>query len=146
MTNDTKKSTRIHCSIARSITLMLGEEIAFGPGKADLLDAIHDTGSISAAGKKLGMSYRRAWMLVAVMNRCFNEPLVTAAKGGAHGGGAQLRISVVTLWEIIESYKLKYLHSPKNILQSSNRYCGKASWHRTIKLINFHRRLAAHCS
>ncbi len=72
------------------LRLMLDEEIAFGPGKADLLDAIHDTGSISAARKKLGMSYRRAWMLVDVMNRCFNEPLVAAAKGGANGGGAQL--------------------------------------------------------
>ncbi|MET0357457.1 MAG: LysR family transcriptional regulator [Cellvibrio sp.] len=72
------------------LRLMLGDEIAFGPGKADLLDAIQDTGSISAAGKKMGMSYRRAWLLVDAMNRCFNEPLVAAAKGGANGGGSQL--------------------------------------------------------
>lgn len=72
------------------LRLMLGDEIAFGPGKADLLDAIRDTGSISAAGKKMGMSYRRAWLLVDAMNRCFNEPLVAAAKGGAKGGGTRL--------------------------------------------------------
>ena len=72
------------------LRIMLAEEIAFGPGKADLLDAISDTGSISAAGKKLGMSYRRAWLLVDAMNRCFLEPLVETAKGGSRGGGAQV--------------------------------------------------------
>jgi molybdate transport system regulatory protein len=70
--------------------LMLDEEIAFGPGKADLLDAIQATGSISAAGKQLGMSYRRAWMLVDGMNRCFQQPLVLTVTGGNQGGGAQL--------------------------------------------------------
>ncbi|RYG07390.1 MAG: LysR family transcriptional regulator [Chitinophagaceae bacterium] len=69
---------------------MLGDEIAFGPGKADLLDAIRETGSISGAGKKMGMSYRRAWLLVDAMNRCFQQPLVDTAKGGANGGGTQL--------------------------------------------------------
>jgi molybdate transport system regulatory protein len=72
------------------LRLMLGDEIAFGPGKADLLDAIQDTGSISGAGKKMGMSYRRAWLLVDAMNRCFQQPLVDTAKGGSQGGGAQL--------------------------------------------------------
>lgn len=72
------------------LRIMLGEEIAFGPGKADVLDAIQETGSISAAGKKLGMSYRRTWLLVDTMNRCFQQPLVDTAKGGAHGGGTQL--------------------------------------------------------
>jgi molybdate transport system regulatory protein len=72
------------------LRLMLGEEIAFGPGKADLLDAIKETGSISAAGKKMGMSYRRAWLLVDAMNRCFQQPLVDTCKGGSHGGGTKL--------------------------------------------------------
>lgn len=61
-----------------------------GPGKADLLAAIGETGSISAAGRRLGMSYRRAWLLVETMNRCFRAPLVAAAKGGRSGGGARL--------------------------------------------------------
>lgn len=72
------------------LRVMLNDEIAMGPGKADLLEAIRDTGSISAAGKKLGMSYRRAWLLVDSMNRCFRSPLVTTSAGGAAGGGAVL--------------------------------------------------------
>lgn len=63
-------------------------DIAMGPGKADLLEAIQATGSISAAARQLGMSYRRAWQLVEVMNRCFCEPLVTTTRGGAGRGGA----------------------------------------------------------
>lgn len=70
--------------------VMLDEEIAFGPGKADLLDAIATTGSISAAGKQLGMSYRRTWLLVDTMNRCFQQPLVETATGGVQGGGTRL--------------------------------------------------------
>ena len=64
------------------------DEIAMGPGKADLLDAIVATGSISAAARSMNMSYRRAWLLVDVMNRTFREPLVRGAAGGAQGGGA----------------------------------------------------------
>ena len=70
--------------------LILGDDIALGPGKVQLLEAIRDTGSIAAAGRAMGMSYKRAWHLVDTMNRCFAQPLVEASKGGAHGGGAQL--------------------------------------------------------
>ena len=70
--------------------LMRDEEIAFGPGKADLLAAIDRTGSISAAARDMGMSYRRAWLLVDTMNRCFRSPLGDSAPGGKHGGGARL--------------------------------------------------------
>lgn len=70
--------------------LLHGDEIALGPGKADLLDAIAATGSISAAARAMGMSYRRAWLLVDTMNRCFKEPLVASAAGGSQGGGAHL--------------------------------------------------------
>jgi molybdate transport system regulatory protein len=72
------------------LRLMTGDEIAFGPGKADLLQAIQDTGSIAAAGRQLGMSYRRAWLLVDTMNRCFSAPLVESAVGGPGGGGARV--------------------------------------------------------
>lgn len=72
------------------VRLMLGDEIAMGPGKADLLEAIEREGSISAAARALGMSYRRAWLLVETMNRCFSQPLVQALAGGLQGGGAQL--------------------------------------------------------
>jgi molybdate transport system regulatory protein len=67
-----------------------GEDIAIGPGKVDLLEAIASTGSITAAAKQLGMSYRRAWMLVDTMNRCFTDPVVEAEAGGRRGGGTRL--------------------------------------------------------
>lgn len=72
------------------IRLSHGSVTAMGPGKADLLEAIHQSGSISAAAKHMGMSYRRAWELVNTMNRCFDEPLVKTSPGGSHGGGAQV--------------------------------------------------------
>lgn len=65
------------------IQVYCGSEIAMGPGKADLLDAIASEGSISAAGRKLKMSYRRCWMLVDVMNRCWVDPLVATSSEGA---------------------------------------------------------------
>lgn len=61
-----------------------------GPGKIDLLEAIENTGSISAAGRAMGMSYRRAWLLIDSLNGMFRQPLVEAASGGAKGGGAAL--------------------------------------------------------
>lgn len=70
--------------------LLCGEEIAMGPGKADLLEAIKASGSIAAAGKAMSMSYPRAWQLVNVMNQCFAGALVRAVKGGNKGGGATL--------------------------------------------------------
>jgi molybdate transport system regulatory protein len=63
---------------------------AIGPGKIKLLELIDALGSISAAGRRMGMSYRRAWLLVDALNRCFREPLVASHAGGAHGGGAAL--------------------------------------------------------
>ena len=65
------------------IQIYCGGEIAIGPGKADLLDAIASEGSISAAGRKPKMSYRRCWLLVDVMNRCWTAPLVATSSEGA---------------------------------------------------------------
>ena len=72
------------------LRVLLGESIAIGPGKAALLEAIVHHGSISAAARANGMSYRRAWNLVDTMNKCFVTPLVDSSVGGAHGGGARL--------------------------------------------------------
>jgi len=72
------------------IRITCGDEIAMGQGKADLLEAIAATGSIAAAGREMGMSYRKAWLLVDEMNRCFANPVVEAVKGGANGGGARV--------------------------------------------------------
>jgi molybdate transport system regulatory protein len=76
--------------IALTVRLWRDSDVAMGPGKAQLLAAIESTGSISAAARSMDMSYRRAWMLVDVMNRSFREPLVRSAVGGTKGGGAQL--------------------------------------------------------
>jgi molybdate transport system regulatory protein len=67
-----------------------GANRAIGPGKVRLLEAVERTGSISQAGRALGMSYRRAWLLIDDMNRCFRAAVVTAQPGGARGGGAAL--------------------------------------------------------
>jgi molybdate transport system regulatory protein len=67
-----------------------GDDIAVGPGKIALLEAIADAGSITGAAKALGMSYRRAWLLVDTMNRCFKSPVVDAEAGGRRGGGTAL--------------------------------------------------------
>jgi len=72
------------------LRVLLGEATAMGPGKAALLEAIAESGSISRAAKAMGMSYRRAWLLVETMNACFREPLVEAARGGSGGGGARV--------------------------------------------------------
>ena len=72
------------------LQIYCGDEIAMGPGKADLLDAIAREGSISGAGRALGMSYRRAWLLVDAMNRCWREPLVNTTPGRQSSGGARV--------------------------------------------------------
>ncbi|MBP0614164.1 winged helix-turn-helix domain-containing protein [Jiella mangrovi] len=72
------------------LRLSLSDELSIGPGKARLLEAIEETGSIAAAGRQLAMSYKRAWTLVEELNRAFREPLVTSARGGSTGGGASL--------------------------------------------------------
>jgi molybdate transport system regulatory protein len=72
------------------LRIVLGGDIALGPGKADLMEGIRDSGSIAAAGRRMGMSYKQAWLLIETMNACFAKPLVAAVKGGKRGGGARL--------------------------------------------------------
>lgn len=87
------------------LRIKYGEAIAIGPGKIAILEAIDETGSISAAGRQLGMSYRRAWLLVDQMNQYFKDPVVHAATGGTQGGGTALTETgqeVVRLYRSIE--------------------------------------------
>ena len=72
------------------LRIVRGEDIAIGPGKAELLEMIAVTGSIAAAGRAMGMSYKRAWLLVETMNDCFRSPLVAASRGRSGKGGAEL--------------------------------------------------------
>jgi molybdate transport system regulatory protein len=72
------------------LRILFGSNARLGPGKAELLEHIRETGSITAAGQRMGMSYKRAWGLVETLNATFREPVVITVRGGANGGGAQL--------------------------------------------------------
>ena len=73
-----------------TLRLDFGPGQAIGHGKIRLLEAVRDEGSISAAGRAMGMSYRRAWLLVDALNRLFAKPVVETKHGGSAGGGAEL--------------------------------------------------------
>jgi molybdate transport system regulatory protein len=110
-----------------------GTDRAIGPGKVLLLEAIRDTGSISQAGRSLGMSYRRAWLLVDDMNRCFREPVITAQPGGSQGGGAALTAfgeKVIQKYRAIETEATAaakpQLHDLEAAVRSSRRGAGKS--------------------
>jgi molybdate transport system regulatory protein len=82
-----------------------GDVIAIGPGKISLLEAIEETGSITAAAKHLDMSYRRAWLLLDELNRCLRKPAVDSAKGGTHGGGSEVTATgrqIIALYRSVE--------------------------------------------
>lgn len=72
------------------LRVLFSELTALGPGRAELMERIARTGSISAAAREMGMSYRRAWLLVEATNSAFVEPLVATSTGGSGGGGAHL--------------------------------------------------------
>jgi len=72
------------------LRVVFGPDVVLGPGKADLLEGIREAGSISAAGRRMKMSYKRAWDLADAMNRYFTEPVIHTSKGGSGGGGASL--------------------------------------------------------
>jgi len=87
-----------------------GGDIAIGPGKADLLEAVRKAGSIAAAAESMGMSYMRAWMLIRTMNACFKAPLVQTKRGGAERGTAILTKTgqtILGLYRRIETQSLK---------------------------------------
>jgi molybdate transport system regulatory protein len=90
-----------------SIRIDLENGNRIGPGKIALLEAIRSAGSISAAARTLGMSYRRAWLLVEEVNHALREPAVTAETGGRRGGGAIVTPAgerLVGLYRTIESH------------------------------------------
>lgn len=89
-----------HIRLSIRLDLTSGERI--GPGKIQLLEAIRSTGSISGAAREVGMSYRRAWLLVEEVNASLKSPAVAAAAGGKQGGGAYL---TPTGEKIIEIYR-----------------------------------------
>jgi molybdate transport system regulatory protein len=72
------------------IRIVFCQDEMIGPGKAELLERIDRCGSIAAAGREMGMSYKRAWQLIGTLNAMFREPLVDSTRGGPGGGGAVL--------------------------------------------------------
>src|SRR5580765_3171832 len=88
MASQTKTKSRP--SIQPRVRILWRSDIAIGPGKAELLASVGETGSISEAAKRMKMSYMRAWMLIQTMTGCFKTPVVLTVRGGEHGGGAEL--------------------------------------------------------
>ena len=86
--------------------VMAGDVIAIGPGKIALLEALEEHASITAAAKALGMSYRRAWLLIDELNRSLHTPAVASATGGPNGGSSALTetgLQLIALYRGIES-------------------------------------------
>jgi molybdate transport system regulatory protein len=102
---------------------------AMGPGKADLVEAIHRSGSISAAARELGMSYRRAWQLADALNRSFTEPVIARAVGGASGGGASVTafgLALVQRFRAMEATASAAIAADLRFYQRKLRKPGKA--------------------
>ena len=106
-----------------SLRIDLGEEYRFGPGKARLLELIRDTGSISAAGRALGMSYRRAWLLTDELNTMFGAQLVEPQHGGSKGGGARVTpqgIATLEAYRRIEAIAEAALEKERKLFRASS--------------------------
>ena len=103
------KSKRLPSLLPR-LRIMSHRNIAFGPGKADLLALVAETGHIGEAAKRMDMSYMRAWSLIQTMNACFQKPLIVTARGGQRHGSAELTETgkrVLALYRKMEKAALK---------------------------------------
>ncbi len=107
-------------SLQLRLKLVLGPDTALGPGKADLLEAIAQAGSIAAAGRQLGMSYKRAWLLVDTMNGCFKTPLVSSVRGGKGGGVARLTPAGKDVLQRFRNIERKTLAGNRNDIAALN--------------------------
>lgn len=110
------------------LRIFSGEDIALGPGKAELLKLVRETGSIRQAAAAMDMSYMRAWELIRTMNRCFRKPVVEAVRGGARRGGAKVTETgalVVALYEQLEKESLKATTATRRKLAGMLRKSGK---------------------
>ena len=107
-------------SLLPRFRVMRGKEIAFGPGKMELLELVAETGSISEAAKRMDMSYMRAWSLIQTMNACFKEPVIEAVRGGHERGGAELTATgqrLLKLYRQMEKDGLKAVQADWQALQ-----------------------------
>lgn len=99
------RSTKTRPDVRFRMRILTGDAVAIGPGKVELLEAVREQGSISAAARVLGMSYRRAWLLIDELNRSLKSPATTSEQGGQSGGGCTLTHvgeAIVRLYREIE--------------------------------------------
>ena len=101
-----------------TLRVLGGDTPALGPGRARLVELIASTGSISAAAREMGMSYRRAWLLVAAMNASFRQPVVVAETGGKSGGGARVTLFGMELVERFRAMESKASAAIESDLQA----------------------------
>jgi molybdate transport system regulatory protein len=87
---DPTPSESIRPEVRFRMRIRQADAVAIGPGKIDLLEAVHEHGSISAAARSLGMSYRRAWLLIDELNGTLKSPATSSETGGSSGGGCVL--------------------------------------------------------
>lgn len=99
-----------------------GGDIAIGPGKADLLEHIAQTGCLRKAAAAMDMSYMRAWTLVRTMNRCFKQPLVTTKRGGAEGGEALVTETGKAVLAAYRRMEAQSLRSTKRALSELSKH------------------------
>jgi molybdate transport system regulatory protein len=116
----------VTAALIPKIRILIGAVVAIGPGKADLLEAVSRTGSISSAARAMGMSYRRAWLLVEAMNEAFRRPLVETLTGGAGGGGARVTPLGVEVLRRYRAMERKAERSVRADLRRLARLVGRA--------------------
>ncbi len=114
------RNQKSQTAVQARIRIVCDGEIAIGPGKAELMEHIAETGSISAAAKQMDMSYMRAWMLVRTMNKQFRTPVISVNRGGKAQGGASLTAcgkEALKLYRQMESRFDSASRTPWNAMQ-----------------------------
>lgn len=104
--------------------VVVGGKVVFGPGKADVLEGIRETGSLAATARSMGMSYMRAWRLVREMRQLYAEPLVEMRRGGKARGGASLTAAGERVLELYRQMEQEALEATE------------ATWRRFRDLLN----------
>ena len=109
------------------LRILFSELTALGPGRAELMERIARTGSISTAAREMGMSYRRAWLLVEASNAAFIEPLAATSTGGSGGGGAQLTEFGMAMLARYRAMELKAAQAPASDFAEFSKYMAAPS-------------------
>jgi molybdate transport system regulatory protein len=101
------------------VRIYFGETLAIGPGRIELLEGVQRTGSLSQAARDMGMSYRRAWLLMQSLNESLSSPASFATRGGRRGGGATV---TSTGRALIQTYRRTEAKVARNISERFARF------------------------